>query len=90
MSDEQKEPITARFWVTKTKFTIFATFKTGRVTLSWPRTEEGTEITDAKTLAVNLIDLIKDCVDEVTVVDAAKGLDKELDELLGRKDDGDE
>lgn len=74
------EQIKARFWVTKSAVTIYATFHQVHLTIRWPRTEDNA-VRHVRTLIANLEELVKNGLEEVFVQDQAKRLDFEIDEF---------
>ena len=75
--------IRARFMVTKSNVTILADFKGVSATIAWKRSgdPEG-DARHLRTLIGNLPELVKDGLQEVYVLDQAKRIDYELEELF--------
>ena len=82
------ESVSARFVVTRTTVTIYATFHDVACVFRWPRKDDRV-MSHVQTLAANLPEVIREGLREVFVTDQANRLDYELSELFTDEDERD-
>lgn len=79
------ESIKARFFVTKSAVTIFATFHECQLSMRWKRSAES--VRHVRTLIANLDKIVDEGLGEVFVQDEARRLDWEIEQFYRDNDE---